>query len=579
MDPNTTDINKLVPPIEQEEGESDEAFAARTTAYNNAVKEMETQLKNNADKVLAANFHMDNEEIGTNVFTMKIDYMESSGSYNTGFANLMGNLKHPLYLKHPLEDQGFSAGTMRTSVYGFPLLVFHEFEDPAQNDTDSNSKYEYIGRYNMNLDKSSNEYYGYTSGETNVALGKTIKKIAECWELSDNQGDWTSWRFPDAAARETGFGTTQLGYDDRLEMMQHFEYRYSAAADQIDAIGAKGKYDGTTTDEEIIAEIGTTNAQKNHYVRQKYYNLERLFYWLDSTDLTASSLANPQDIVLYEPILDSATKDVNIQKTPVEYVEYNTQISYDGIDGATSTPAVGGGFVTRFTKDSRGYRVEKFRNEFAQHLDKHYCCVYFIMTELLLCYDSRGKNMMMSTWGPHEAGGEYIWYPTFYDIDTQLGLNNSGAYLWDYDADVTADGLFSTPGSVLWNNFFEIFREDILNTYRILRGLQVSGSDKICKSLSYENITGAYECNGKIFDSYAMRGLRPVIAIGLDEYYKYFATTSASGVGYYDTAGELKKEGSPSYAYCCQGDKILNTELLLRNRLNYIDSWWQGGDY
>jgi len=97
---------------------------------------------------------------------------------------------------------------MRTSVYGFPLLVFHEYADPSQNPTDAGSVYEYIGRYNMNLDKSSNEYYGYTSGEINAATGKTIKKIAECWELSDNQGDWTSWRFPDAAARETGFGTT-----------------------------------------------------------------------------------------------------------------------------------------------------------------------------------------------------------------------------------------------------------------------------------------------------------------------------------------------------------------------------------
>ena len=31
--------------------------------------------------------------------------------------------------------------------------------------------------------------------------------------------------------------------------------------------------------------------------------------------------------------------------------------------------------------------------------------------------------------------------------------------------------------------------------------------------------------------------------------------------------------------YACQGDKKLTTELLLRNRLNYIDSWWLGGDY
>ena len=579
IDPALVDINILVPPIEGKgEDESDEAYAARETEYKNAVKAEETRLAG-LYKVLTPNFHMDNEELGTNKFTWKIDYMESSGTYNTGFANLMGNLVHPLYMKHPLEDQGINASTMRTSVYGFPLLVFHEYDNPAGNPTESGAKYEYIGRYNMNLDKSSNEYYGFESSNTNVATGKTIKKIAESWELSDNQGNWCSWRFPSAAARETGFGTMQDGYTDRLEMMQHFEYRYSAYGDQIDAIGAKGKYDGTTTDEAIIAEIGTTNEQKNHFVRQRYYNLERLFYWLDSTD-TEGVVGELQDIVIREPKLDKTTGEVTIEKTYPEYVEYNTSKSYDGKDGATSTPAVGGGYTTRFTKDSVDYRREKFRNEFDLHLDKHYCCVYFIMTELLLCYDSRGKNMMMSSWGPHEEGGEFIWYPIFYDIDTQLGLNNSGAYLWDYDADVTKDGLFSTPGSVLWKNLYDLFYDDIVNTYRILRGLKADDStDKITNSLTYANITGAYECNGDVFNSYAMKGLRPVIAIGLDEYYKYFATTAASGVGFFDTTGKLIKEGSPSFAYCCQGDKILTTELLLRNRLNYIDSWWIGGDY
>jgi len=43
---------------------------------------------------------MNSYTIGTTKFTMKIDYMESSGSYNMGFANLVDNA----YTKHPLED-------------------------------------------------------------------------------------------------------------------------------------------------------------------------------------------------------------------------------------------------------------------------------------------------------------------------------------------------------------------------------------------------------------------------------------------------------------------------------------------
>jgi len=43
---------------------------------------------------------MNNYTTGTTKFTMKIDYMESSGSYNMGFANLVKNG----YSKHPLDD-------------------------------------------------------------------------------------------------------------------------------------------------------------------------------------------------------------------------------------------------------------------------------------------------------------------------------------------------------------------------------------------------------------------------------------------------------------------------------------------
>ena len=103
-------------------------------------------------ETLTVNWHEDHETIGSNAFTWKIDYMESSGSYNTGFANLLGS---GIYEKHPLEDiplSGVNASAFRTSVYGFPVLTFHKYSD---------GQYEYVGKYNMNLDKGANEAYGY----------------------------------------------------------------------------------------------------------------------------------------------------------------------------------------------------------------------------------------------------------------------------------------------------------------------------------------------------------------------------------------------------------------------------------
>ena len=81
----------------------------------------------------------------------------------------------------------------------------------------------------------------------------------------------------------------------------------------------------------------------------------------------------------------------------------------------------------RFDEDSVRYRKAKFKNELSLHFDLNYMAVYFILTELLLCYDSRQKNMMIATWD------NKIWYPIFYDMDTMLGLNNYGYNKFNYD--------------------------------------------------------------------------------------------------------------------------------------------------
>jgi hypothetical protein len=186
------------------------------------------------------------------------------------------------------------------------------------------------------------------------------------------------------------------------------------------------------------------------------------------------------------------------------------------------------------------------------------------MTELLLCYDSRGKNMMIATLGPHETGGDYIWYPIFYDIDTQLGLNNVGAKLWDYDEDCSENGTFSTAKSVLWVNFYDLFKDTVLTTYRSLRG----------NKLSYSTIEGAYLCDPNVFKtSTAMKGKRPIIAIGLDEYYKYVLPNIKL---WRNQEGGLI---TADYLYACQGDRILSRELLINNRLLYMDSKWLGGTF
>ncbi len=515
-------------------------------------------------KQLTKNWHEDSEPFGSNKFTWKIDYMESSGSYNTGFANLMGNRIYYQtstgQVHHPLDDLNIDGSGYRTCVYGFPMLAFHK---TAEN------TYTYIGRYNCNLDKSANERYGFElevehpyatatktvdngDGTTSeVTYHPLIADVAECWELRDNQGLWCSFRYPQEATAPK-FEMPISQNDPGIEVVKHFEARYHKYADQFEY--GQNIILGKENTENYSADIGGTDKETvNAYLLDKLQNLRVLFDWLDSTDPLHVTNKPLSEVIGQQSITLRVNGTVEEEQRIAEGIEYTTE---NNIRYGT------------FTKDSKEYRRQKFFAEFDKHLDLHYCAVYFVMTELLLCYDSRGKNMMLASYGPHELGGEHIWYPIFYDIDTQLGLNNVGAQLWGYDENCTENKTFSTAESVLWMNFNDLFKEEILSVYRTLRG---GGEDGI---LSYKNIEGAYNCSPSVFrDSTAMRGRRPLIAMGLDEYYKYVLPLTEE---WRNQEGNMT---TANYLYACQGDRKLSRELLINNRLLYMDSKWLAGSF
>jgi hypothetical protein len=89
-------------------------------------------------------WYMNNYTNGTDRWTFKVDYMESSGSYNAAYASMVGNA----YSKHPLQDylniisnkdklgpdtrlkttllseEGIKWNDYRTSLLGFPVMAF-----------------------------------------------------------------------------------------------------------------------------------------------------------------------------------------------------------------------------------------------------------------------------------------------------------------------------------------------------------------------------------------------------------------------------------------------------------------------
>ena len=248
-----------------------------------------------------------------------------------------------------------------------------------------------------------------------------------------------------------------------------------------------------------------------------------------------------------------------------------------------ATPVTYAGKV--YTHDTKEYRSAKFINELDKHFDPEYLATYFIMTEVFECYDSRGKNCMMASWGPQEEGGEYIWYPIFYDIDTQLGINNTGIPSFEFNVDATEAGNYSTSDSILWNNFYKFFKSSyILTKYQNLRGISNRQWDNLdnppLQSVDY--IEKWYTFDPDTMNNIACRGRRPLIATNLDEYFKYITITNSQAIN--QGVGKLEGDGTMSiddggFFYALQGDRAQSRRQFLESRIEYIDSWLNQKNY
>lgn len=677
-------------------------------------------------------FYMNNYEVGTTKFTMKIDYMESSGSYNTGFANLVANA----YSKHPMQDyveaKRFKQKdgslyeisedylkSVRTSVQGYPVLAFHK-RGPDD--------YVYIGRYNMNLDKGSDEAFGFKPDKNmyitdmNGKLTK-VRDLAECWEMQNNSRGFCSFRDPwnrrELSFDGTGEKNPYTSFGSPI-IADNIEYRYSAYDDALDMLWELSEntdlqkrmdifenlgwvelvdsIDGIPVDE--YTQVGGKIYQHTEPDLVKEYNfsqdnlepgrklfLRLLSNWERATKWVWST--NPENVIrggeytkitlgkqLYKPdtffILQESEDGESFQYIKDPNNTFNPDITYyqetDTIDeeGNTVTTYINAWVVgdsahlyvkdkffvklndgtyvlsvadtfnpsevyftfkfkssaemdriiaagealhtvklepgvtydgVLYNYDTQEYRLAKFRNEIRDHFDPEYLATYFIMTEVFECYDSRGKNAMWASWGPLRDGGDYVWYPIFYDIDTQLGINNTGIPSFEYNVDATEAGNFSTSDSVLWNNFYKCFKETfIIDKYKQLKG-QDSNYFGIIKNpiLSDVNkIEKWYKCDPVECNSIAMRGIRPLIAINLDEQFKYLTIYNKLGTPenpditpdspLYGLTGRISDNGeyvteSTSYHYALQGDRSLSRRQFLTNRIEYIDSWLNVGNY
>lgn len=116
-----------------------------------------------------------------------------------------------------------------------------------------------------------------------------------------------------------------------------------------------------------------------------------------------------------------------------------------------------------------------FKAELDQYFNKEYLMKYFLQAHLFGMVDNLGKNMMLCTWDG------LIWYPTFYDMDTQLGLDNTGYLEFYSDCDVV-EGVYNTSNSKLFVMLQTCFASELAEMYKSMR---MSGKYSVPTILKY----------------------------------------------------------------------------------------------
>ena len=114
---------------------------------------------------------------------------------------------------------------------------------------------------------------------------------------------------------------------------------------------------------------------------------------------------------------------------------------------------------------------EEFVADFDKYFNKHYTLRYYLLVVLIGAVDNLGKNLMLDTWDGQ------IWYPRFYDIDTILSYDNSGAIKFDVDIEME-QGYWNTSASRLWTKVRDYMHDELVEVYKDMRG----------NGVTYENI-------------------------------------------------------------------------------------------
>ena len=430
-----------------------------------------------------------------NRFVLKADVASSESTNNTGltmFYNDTCPYKFP---------EKAANNNIRWGIEGVPIVVF--WFNPESQTT------EFLGKYNFNLPKRAADPYGYGDSED------------ESWEVEWNNSANVKFQNDDFTTEkrdEINQKTYPAWYDD-------FEARFPS--DEWRDIGQL---------KEFVSWVKST--------------------WRDAaTNETFSS-----------PITFRLTTTTSLNN----YTDDNSYTINAIKEGGITTA-----YDITFTRDSEAYRLTKFRAELPDYAEVESATFYYIFTEFFLMIDSWAKNMFLGFHGSkiNDQSRAMVRKVVFepYDMDTAIGTNNSGVLMFGYyhestdtvssiisggDSGGKQTPVFNAQDSVLWSNFRDSFRPEIVSMYSSLRS----------STWSYKVVEGMYENH---------QAKWPEAIFNEDAYIKYIYPVDHAVIVDPATGNYTK---TTVYLTMLQGSKEQQRKWWLYNRFRYMDSKYGVGD-
>lgn len=441
------------------------------------------------------------DSIGESTLCYKIDYM-SPGHENTYNAN-MGSMQFEELVPPQVVDS-----KVQVAIYGYRCLLFvRETED---------SEIIFEGDGCLNNDKGNSATFGLENdGDLpEDASGNIISNYTKSqkWEFLDNSEDICNFKT-----------------DKLLELRTEGEKQTYAVLSALES---------SYPDQGDLEEAG---------LLPNYDNIQILFTW-----------------VCQRANFWTASKDT--LASPIEYngVSYNTE--YD-------------------------YKFAVFTNEFTKHFNENHALTYYLFVEYVALVDNRAKNMFLSCYDTttenivftdssitslsqiiDSTTGEVdcdkidwenstfaTWYLSLYDLDSCMGVENSGYNVVPYYAE----------WDYVYNNQ-KIFNGADSYLHRMLEAAFPSKLTALYKKLRDTNKTLGYDV---FYQEHITKGADAVCTaiVNQDRQFKYVDIWTDGYMKYSDDNSTQSLVKTSDYMYLVQGKKYQKMDFMYK-RGTMLDS-------